>query len=281
MCGVSPPTDGKTQCQLCIDKQAIRDKQQYKRRKLSGLCPSCGVNQAVDGKTYCQTCLNKDKQRYEYRKQNGSCTKCGSNAVDGKTLCQWCVDKKAIRDKQRYEERKQNRLCPMCGKNPSVDGKTLCQPCLDQAKEYSKRWYENNGKQQYEDRKLSGLCIRCSEKPVEGQTMCKDCSFKDSVRVRVRKAIQSQGVEKLDHTFALVGCTIGELRTWLEDQFTVGMSWENYGEGGWHVDHIKPLSLFDLSKEEEQRKACHYTNLQPLWATDNLSKGNKYDPSSE
>jgi hypothetical protein len=46
---------------------------------------------------------------------------------------------------------------------------------------------------------------------------------------------------------------------------------------GWHIDHIKPCSSFDLTKEEEQRKCFHYTNLQPLWATDNRKKADKID----
>jgi hypothetical protein len=54
------------------------------------------------------------------------------------------------------------------------------------------------------------------------------------------------------------------------------MTWQNHGTHGWHIDHKKPLSLFDLSNEEQLRAACNYTNLQPLWAHDNLVKGNKY-----
>jgi len=51
------------------------------------------------------------------------------------------------------------------------------------------------------------------------------------------------------------------------------MSWDNYGF--WHVDHIKPLAFFDLTNPEELKKVCHYTNLQPLWAEENLKKGTK------
>lgn len=62
-----------------------------------------------------------------------------------------------------------------------------------------------------------------------------------------------------------------QLKKHLEIKFTKGMSWENYGK--WHVDHIKPCAKFDLTKESEQRKCFHYTNLQPLWAIDNFKKG--------
>lgn len=59
-------------------------------------------------------------------------------------------------------------------------------------------------------------------------------------------------------------------------QFKDGMNWGNYNYNGWHIDHIKPCALFDLSKEEEQKKCFHYTNLQPLWGIDNLKKGDRY-----
>jgi hypothetical protein len=53
------------------------------------------------------------------------------------------------------------------------------------------------------------------------------------------------------------------------------MSWDNYGFRGWHIDHKKPCALFDLSLPEQQRECFHFSNLQPLWAADNLAKGVK------
>ena len=72
-----------------------------------------------------------------------------------------------------------------------------------------------------------------------------------------------------------LGCTIPELKFYLEGKFQDGMSWSNWTYNGWHLDHIIPLSFFNLSKEDEFKKACHYTNLQPLWAKDNIRKSDK------
>ena len=75
-------------------------------------------------------------------------------------------------------------------------------------------------------------------------------------------------------THHLLGCTFEELKMHLESQFVNDMSWDNMGK--WHIDHIVPLAAFDLTKEENQKLAFHHTNLQPLWAIDNLKKGAKY-----
>ena len=72
-----------------------------------------------------------------------------------------------------------------------------------------------------------------------------------------------------------LGCSINFLKQYLESLFQPGMSWDNYGRNGWHIDHKKPLSKFNLSDREDLLRACHYTNLQPLWATDNIKKGNR------
>ena len=92
------------------------------------------------------------------------------------------------------------------------------------------------------------------------------------IRHRIREALK--GNTKSISTKELLGCSIEEVWEHLEKQFRPGMTRENYGKM-WHVDHIKPCCLFDHSKTEEQKRCHHYTNLQPLWAKENLIKGGK------
>lgn len=94
-------------------------------------------------------------------------------------------------------------------------------------------------------------------------------------RGRVAHAVKHQGTIKVDKTIKLIGCSIDELKKYLEKQFKPGMTWKNYGIYGWHIDHIIPCCIFNLVEEEQQRICFHYTNLQPLWAKDNLTKGAK------
>lgn len=93
------------------------------------------------------------------------------------------------------------------------------------------------------------------------------------VRTRLLKALRKSNTIKDTSIVTLVGCNLFELKSHLESKFVEGMSWGN--RKGWHIDHIIPLSAFDLSDPEQLRKACHYTNLQPLWAKDNIIKSNK------
>lgn len=86
---------------------------------------------------------------------------------------------------------------------------------------------------------------------------------------RIRKVLK--GINKSAKTLDLLGCSIEFFRAYLEKQFKPGMTWENYG--AWHVDHKRPCAKFDLTDPAQQRECFHYTNLQPLWALDNLRKG--------
>lgn len=98
--------------------------------------------------------------------------------------------------------------------------------------------------------------------------------LKLNLRVRLRDALKGQS--KSARTLELIGCDINFLRRWLEAKFQPGMTWENYGE--WHVDHIMPCASFDLSDPVQQRTCFRWTNLQPLWAADNIRKSDNYAP---
>jgi hypothetical protein len=95
-----------------------------------------------------------------------------------------------------------------------------------------------------------------------------------SLRVRLRRVVRTGSAVKN------LGCSVSEFLVHLEAKFTEGMSWNNYGK--WHIDHIRPLSSFDLTDPLQLAAACNYKNLQPLWAFDNISKNGKleYTPKS-
>jgi hypothetical protein len=91
-------------------------------------------------------------------------------------------------------------------------------------------------------------------------------------RTRIRQGLG--GATKTARTTHLLGCSWEEFRKHLESLFVEGMTWGNMWQ--WHIDHIRPLASFDLTKEEDQRAAFHFSNHQPLWAVDNLRKGAKW-----
>lgn len=99
-----------------------------------------------------------------------------------------------------------------------------------------------------------------------------DLHIKVTRNLRRRIAHVLKGETKSASTLELLGCSFEEFIHRLESQFIPGMTWENYGRNGWHIDHITPCYKFDLSNPEEQRKCFHYTNQRPLWAKDNLTR---------
>lgn len=144
-----------------------------------------------------------------------------------------------------------------------------------------KIWYENNRE------KYLMYCQKYQQIP-EVKTRRKILSRtrdnkrrKIDIKFRIKKNLRSRlwhalkGKTKSQNTMKLLGCDIDFLKKYLENKFLPGMSWKNYSYRGWHVDHIMPCDLFDLSKPKEQKRCFHYTNLQPLWAKDNISKNNK------
>lgn len=103
-----------------------------------------------------------------------------------------------------------------------------------------------------------------------------DVQFKLSTNLRSRLYSAIMGTSKEGSAVRDLGCTVLELKMYLEGQFKDGMTWNNWSLRGWHIDHKVPLAFFDLSNRKQLLQAFHYTNLQPLWATENLVKNKSY-----
>jgi len=140
-------------------------------------------------------------------------------------------------------------------------------------KERTKKYYERTKKVQFEKKKKwieenretynSYWTTRKKEDP--------EFNLITNMRSRLCNYLKKNNITKKNKTFDIIGCSPEFLKKHLEKQFKDGMSWENRNE--WHIDHIIPLSSAET--EERLYELCHYTNLQPLWAEENIKKGNK------
>lgn len=138
--------------------------------------------------------------------------------------------------------------------------KAYCESNKDKIKVYKKNWAEDN---------------KDKIKAYDKNKKKTDIQFKLSCNLRARLYSAINRNYKAGSAVKDLGCTIPELKTYLESKFQPEMNWDNWALDGWHIDHIKPLSSFDLTDRNQLLEACNYTNLQPLWATDNLIKSDK------
>ena len=161
-------------------------------------------------------------------------------------VCIKCKEEKEFTNFYKREHYK-NGIAARC--------KDCVKQCQKQFRENNKEYYSNYNKDYAKNRKLRDPLFKLKMK------------IKDSIR----KSIKRKFFTKKQSTCKYLGCSILEFKLHIEKQFTKGMVWDNHGK--WHFDHIYPISL--AKDEAELIKLNHYTNFQPLWAIDNLKKGNK------
>lgn len=171
-----------------------------------------------------------------------------------------------------------------CGK--IIYCKNKCKSCY--MKEYAKNYYVKNKEKEVARLKK----YKNENKEAEKQRNIKwNLENRDHINKRERNRYENDIQAKLSNVLRTrlihavrnnqksgsavqdLGCSISELKIYLESKFQPGMTWDNHGD--WHIDHIKPLAGYKLENRNELLEACHYSNLQPLWKTDNLSKGKK------
>lgn len=183
-----------------------------------------------------------------------------------------------------------------CYRSNFIDSNRLTKTCSNCRLEktissFSKNSNRKDGRSQYCYECKVDLDIKYRPRYKDFRTNYTRCRRKNDVnfrlsanlRGRINSALKHNNNRKSSNTTKLIGCSVRFLKKYLKSKFYPQklpngirlMTWDNYGKYGWHVDHVIPCDKFDLSKPEEQRKCFHYTNLQPLWARDNIIKSNK------
>lgn len=213
---------------------------------------------------YCSKCRLDKESTLFYKNKSKS---------DG--LSNWCKictnnDIKTRRHKYKEQDKVYSKKYYIENKQYFTDyNKRYCKQYYIQNKETIKsnvNEYRINNK-----KKVNKTRLKYIHKQLKINPLFKLCRY---LRSRLNQAIKNNF--KSGSAVRDLGCTIDQLKIHLESQFQPGMNWDNWSTNGWHIDHIKPLSSFDLTDREELLKAVHYTNLQPLWAVDNLKKGSKH-----
>lgn len=211
-------------------------------------CRICGVNKSVDcfspKQSRCKSCVN-EKYRQNYVKKY----KFYKTAYYEKVLI------------RREEKRIINGVYERKAERKRLASENKKKWMAEKGKEYRREWYRENRHKfkEYQKRYV---------------TKSTNALLAQRLRTLIHVSLKGRG-NKSASAIELTGCTILELKEHLESLFKPGMTWENHSRNGWHIDHIKPCASFNLSDPEEQNICFHYSNLQPLWAEENIKKSNK------
>jgi hypothetical protein len=230
-----------------------------RKDKLNKSCDECREKQKIVRKTY----------KCEHGREKYECVEC-----KGSTICEHGRRKRTCRD------------CDGSGRCHHKIDKTTCKECkgskiCEHNKDKSK-CVDCGGASICEHNRIKRLCKecngsgRCEHNIIKWSCkICDPCNYLTSiVRSRVKGALKSN---KSLHSIEYLGCNIKTYREYLEPLFIDGMTWENQGD--WHIDHIIPIMYSEDGNPpslEVVIERLHYKNTQPLWAKDNISKGNRF-----
>lgn len=234
-------------------------------------CNECHLVKNLDqfskGRHKCLDCIKiQDKNRYNKNKPNILTKRKNKrlHLLQNTKKCTKCKKRKNKDQYHIYSNNKHRSYCISCGRSMCKNYKAQNR---DNISQYNKEY-----KQQHKEE------IRKYNREWTAKTKKTNPQYKikSVLRIRLNKALQ--GLVKSDKTLNLLGCDLEFLLEWFKFRFINDMTIDNHGEK-WHIDHVIPCSSFDLTKEEEQKKCFHWTNLQPLEGTYNIIKGDKIDQS--
>ena len=225
---------------------------------------------------YCKPCRKIMKHESYLRNRESHLAKCKEyrdnnheKVSDAKKRCYYAKKEQyAERSKQYYLENKEMML----ERSAEYREKNRAKIRLRGAKYYSQNREKLIQKQADYQRRNAQKRNAYSKQYVKNKRQNdKLYALRTNIRSRFKFELAKRGESKWIKANDYLGCSWLELREYLESQFTDGMTWDNYGE--WHVDHIVPLAIAE--NRAQLIKLCHHTNLRPLWAFDNISKGAK------
>ena len=261
--------DGNKACNFCNKLKPIKDF--YKNSKCNTHrkeCKKCTNVKRLKSKP----CLDKTFDEIHEDVQNKKCNKC--KIV--KESLKFCIDRN---NKDGLEN-----ICKAC-KSQNKDGTFINKICKNCKIEKPIEAFKSNTAQV----KNCMVCIKILKKERQRKYIRKCLSSDPILKLKhlTRNLIYQSFKRACNETYVksekseeILGCTFEEFFIYLESLFTEGMTFENHGacrngscEGVWHIDHIIPLN--SAKTEDDIIELCHYTNLQPLWAFDNISKGKK------
>lgn len=261
----------KKKCRGCGEYKDCSDYNANKLTKdgLRSRCRVCTLKQKAEW-----VLANPDKKRQQDKRYREKCkTKTHAHTDETVFRCPGCGETKEW-DKY-YKD---------CGK-PNGRG-SYCKICTDQKNDlwekenrskvlgYKAKWASANSDHVNEKRR-QWYSDNPEKVAIYQKAYRENNRLLLNLRTRIRTYLFERGTNSETRKF--IGCDDIFFREHIEKQFRDGMTWQNYGAGGWHIDHIRPCASFDLTDTEQAAKCFHYTNLQPLWAYENRSKGPVYN----
>lgn len=258
-------------------------------------CPHCQQTQPLEqfGKNkttkdglscWCKSCQKKSDKKYYKQNQKQILTKKKRYYTDNKAEIldykrQYRndnLDKEKAREaksREKHKEKRRLKAAQYRSEHPEQRKQTdqqYYQKNKDKIKQRATEYYQEHKQEINQKRKIQ-----------KHNRYKNDVQFRlqNVLRKRLNEALKAD--QKTGSAIKDLGCSIDQLKLYLENQFVPHpitgemMTWENWSRNGWHIDHVIPLSSFNLADREQLVRAVHYTNLQPLWAIDNLKKGNK------
>ena len=254
-------------CRTCYNTEKRNQRNNNNPEEREEECTKCfEVKLIPKGKKWCKDCKNA----YE-NKRKEKLTDEQKREINDKSKIYYEKTKEDSKNKEIVIDLSQIKTCTICNEEKTLDMFHIAK-CKGTIRAQCKICSSNARKQYYQEHKKETITQNTSYQVNKCKT---DPAFKleKNLRCRLYHALRNQNAHKNVRTLDLIGCSTSFLMGYLEAKFTEGMTWQNHGE--WHIDHIQPCAKFNLLNEEEQHKCFHYTNLQPLWAKDNLIKGAK------